>query len=119
MSLFSTDSGPQNASASSGAGGFAVYFDGTSSRRRLVTLEFNDRLEITEYEHTLAAWSYADIRRADSPSGTLRVTCLAAPALARLEIRDAAGSTGPISRCSPLASKISGRGSMPRTLGSA
>ena len=66
------DSGPQNASASSGAGGFAVYFDGTSSRRRLVTLEFNDRLEIIEYEHTLAVWSYADIRRADSGPGTLR-----------------------------------------------
>ena len=31
---------------------------------------------------------YADIRRADSPSGTLRVTCLTAPSLARLEIRD-------------------------------
>src|SRR6266436_3321312 len=42
------DSGPQNTSASSGASGFAIYFDGTSSRRRLVTLEFNDRLEIRD-----------------------------------------------------------------------
>src|SRR5260370_16939823 len=90
MSIFSMDSGPQNPSASSGASGFAIYFDGTSSRRRLVTLEFSDRLEIREYEHTLAAWSYADVRLADSPSGTLRVTCLTAPELARLEIRDAA-----------------------------
>ena len=117
MSLFSTDSGPQNASASSGAGGFAVYFDGTSSRRRLVTLEFNDRLEITEYEHTLAAWSYADIRRADSPSGTLRVTCLAAPALARLEIRDAAVAAELISRCTQLDENIPGRRGVARVVG--
>jgi Zn-dependent protease with chaperone function len=117
MSLFSTDSGPQNASASSGAGGFAVYFDGTSSRRRLVTLEFNDRLEITEYEHTLAAWSYADIRRADSPSGTLRVTCLAAPALARLEIRDAAVAAELISRCTQLDENIPGRRGVARIVG--
>ena len=30
---------------------------------------FADRLEIDEDEQTLAAWAYADIRRADSPSG--------------------------------------------------
>src|SRR5216683_5154185 len=102
MSIFPMDSGPQNASASSGAGGFAIYFDGTSSRRRLVTLEFNERLEIIEYERTLAAWSYADIHRADSPSGTLRVTCMTAPALARLEIRDSAVAAELISRCTKL-----------------
>src|SRR5260370_33931148 len=92
------DSGPQNASASPGAGGSAIYFDGMSSRRHLVTLAFNDGLELQEDGHTLAAWSFADIRRADSPSGALRVTCLTAPALARLEIRDAAvcpGATAP------------------------
>ena len=66
----------------------ATYFDGTSSRRRAVTLQFSDRLEIIEGEQTLAAWDYADIRRADSPSGMLRLGCLSAPALARLEVRD-------------------------------
>ena len=110
-------SGPQNASASSGAGGFAVYFDGTSSRRRLVTLELNGRLEINEYERTLAAWSYADIRRADSPSGTLRVTCLSAPALARLEIRDAAVAAELISRCTQLDENIPGRRGVARIVG--
>ena len=54
----------------------ATYFDGTSSRRRAVTLHFADRLEISEDEQTLAAWDYADIRRADSPSGMLRLGCL-------------------------------------------
>src|SRR3982074_2041968 len=109
MSIFSMDSRPQNASTSSGASGFAIYFDGASSRRRLVTLEFNDRLEIREYEHTLAAWSYTDVRLADSPSGTLRVTCLTAPALARLEIRDAAVAAEMVSRCTRLDENFPGR----------
>ncbi len=111
------DSGPQNTSASSGAGGFAVYFDGTSSRRRLVTLEFNDRLEIIEYEHTLAVWSYADIRRADSPSGTLRATCLTAPGLARLEIRDSAVAAELVARCTKLDENIPGRRGVARIVG--
>ena len=111
------DSGPQNASASSGAGGFAIYFDGSSSRRRLVTLELNDRLEIIEYERTLAAWSYADIRRADSPSGTLRATCLTAPGLARLEIRDSAVAAELISRCTKLDENIPGRRGIARIVG--
>ena len=68
----------------------ATYFDGTSSRRRAVTLHFADRLEIIEHEQTLAAWDYADIRRADSPSGMLRLGCPTASALARLEVRDSA-----------------------------
>src|SRR5713226_2774727 len=111
------DSGPQNASASPGAGGSAIYFDGTSSRRRLVTLAFNDGLELQEDGHTLAVWSFADIRRADSPSGALRVTCLTAPALARLEIRDAAVATKLISRCARLDENIPGRHGIARIVG--
>src|ERR1700730_4800265 len=103
------DSGPQHASPSPGAGGSAIYFDGTSSRRRLVTLAFNDGLELHEDGHTLAAWSFADIRRADSPSGTLRVTCLTAPALARLEIRDAAMADALAARSSHLDDNVPGR----------
>ena len=72
----------------------AAYFDGTSSRRRAVTLHCSDRLEIIEDEQTLAVWDYADIRRADSPSGMLRLGCLTAPALARLEVRDNALGEG-------------------------
>src|SRR6202171_5995752 len=111
------DSGPQNASPSPGAGGSAVFFDGTSSRRRLLTLAFNDGLELHEDGHTLAAWSFADIRRADSPSGTLRVTCLTAPALARLEIRDAAVAAELISRCARLDKNIPGRHGTARIVG--
>jgi Zn-dependent protease with chaperone function len=111
------DNGPQNASPSPGAGGSAIYFDGTSSRRRLVTLAFNDGLELHEDGHTLAAWSFADIRRADSPSGALRVTCLTAPALARLEIRHAAVAAELISRCARLDENIPGRHGTARIVG--
>src|SRR3989440_1573742 len=87
----------------------AVFFDGMSSRRRTVALAFGDQLEISEDERPLAAWDYADIRRADSPSGTLRLTCLTAPALARLEIRDAAVAAELTSRCTRLDENMPGR----------
>ncbi|SDT02590.1 M48 family metallopeptidase [Bradyrhizobium canariense] len=96
------DSGPQDVSAPSRPDASAIYFDGKSSRRRLVTLAFKDQLELSEPSETATTWPYADIRRADSPPGTLRLTCLTAPALARLEIRDAAVAAELISRCNRL-----------------
>jgi Zn-dependent protease with chaperone function len=96
------DSVPVNASASSGPSASTVYFDGKSSRRRLVTLAFKDQLEINEQAETVVVWPYADIRRADGPSGTLRLTCICAPVLARLEIRDAAVAADLISHCTQL-----------------
>jgi Zn-dependent protease with chaperone function len=96
-------------SASSGPADPAIYFDGTSSRRRLVTLAFKDRLELSEPSEATIAWSYADIRRVDGPPGTLRLSCLTAPALARLEIRDAAVAAELISRCSRLDENSPGR----------
>jgi Zn-dependent protease with chaperone function len=93
------DNDPTHDTAAFLPGGSAVYFDGTSSRRHAVTLGFHDRLEINADHRTLAGWSYADIRRADSPSGILRLSCLTAPVLARLEIRDATIAAELISRC--------------------
>jgi Zn-dependent protease with chaperone function len=90
-----------------------IYFDGLSNRRRLVTLAFGDQLELAEPAQTPVKWSYADIRRADSPSGTLRVTCLAAPALARLEIRDPAVAAELTSRCPRLDENAPGKGIAP------
>ena len=89
--------------------GAATYFDGASSRRRAVMLRFSDRLEIIEQEQILAAWAYADVRRADSPSGMLRLGCLTAPALARLEVRDAALAADLVSRCGRLDDNTPGR----------
>jgi len=90
-------------------GGSAIYFDGTSSRRCAVSLHFRDRLEIDDDARALAAWSYADIRRADSPPQLLRVMCLAGPALARLEIRDVAVAAEVTSRCGHLDDNAPGR----------
>jgi len=87
----------------------AVYFDGTSSRRRTVALHFSDRLDITEHEQVLASWTYDDIRRMDSPSGMLRLGCLTAPALARLEVRDSALSAELVSRCARIDENTPGR----------
>jgi Zn-dependent protease with chaperone function len=86
--------------ASHEEGGTAVFFDGMSSRRRVVHLAFADVLEIREDGVAPVRWAYADIRQADSPAGLLRVSCLSAPALARLEIRDAA-LAAELTRCCP------------------
>jgi Zn-dependent protease with chaperone function len=85
--------------ASQEQGTSAVYFDGTSSRRRVVRLAFADQLEIREDGAAPVRWAYADIRQADSPVGTLRVNCVSAPPLARLEIRDAALAAELTQRC--------------------
>ncbi|MDA9525171.1 metalloendopeptidase [Bradyrhizobium sp. CCBAU 11434] len=82
----------------------AIFFDGLSSRRRQVTLTLGNALEIAELSDVQASsavthWAYDDIRRADSPAGILRLTSTSAPALARLEIRDAAFGAGLIARC--------------------
>jgi Zn-dependent protease with chaperone function len=82
--------------------GSAIFFDGMSNRRRTVVIAFDEQFGISEEETIIARWAYADIRRVDCPSGILRVTCLSAPALARIEIRDAALAAALISRCGRL-----------------
>jgi Zn-dependent protease with chaperone function len=95
----------------------SIYFDGTSSRRHTVTLRFDDWLEINADQDGLAAWPYADIRRADSPSGMLRLSCVTAPVLARLEIRDAAVATELTSRCTHLDENFPDRRGIARIVG--
>ena len=111
------DSNPAPAAAPSTPGDSAIYFDGTSSRRHTVTLAYNGALRITEDGQQLAAWPYADIRRADSQSGTLRLSCLTAPALARLQIRDPALAAELISRCSRLDEGVPGKGGAGKIVG--
>ena len=103
------DSGLESTSESSAPAGAALFFDGKSSRRRLVTVSFEDQLEIHQPAETTTDWPYADIRRADSPPGVLRLTCLSAPALARLEIRDAALAAELMSHCPRLDEHVPGR----------
>ena len=80
----------------------AVFFDGTSSRRWIVDLVFTEQLEIRAEGLHSASWAYADIRRVDAAPGVLRVSCLGAPALARLEIRDAPLADQLTKRCPRL-----------------
>lgn len=87
-----------------------IYFDGASSQRRIVTLAFGEALDIAEDGTLRARWPYDDIRQPDSPVGTLRVNCLSAPALARLEVRDRMLAAELISRCRRLGeSRTDGR----------
>jgi Zn-dependent protease with chaperone function len=110
MALMSPVSEPQPAMLP-GPGGVApgFYFDGTSSMRHAVVLRLGDRLEILLDDLIVAAWSYAGIRRADSAHGTLRVSCLTAPVLARLEIRDGAAAAELIARCPQLDANTIGK----------
>lgn len=98
-----------NDAPKSPAGGSEIFFDGKSNQRRAVTLHFAERLEIRDGDTVLAAWAYADIRRADGPSGMLRLSSLTAPALARLEVRDAAIAADLVSRCATLDENMPGR----------
>src|SRR5215475_3160309 len=94
-----------------------VYFDGTSNRRHIATLAFSDALEIAVDGEIKARWAYADIRRADSAPGTLRVFCQSAPPLARIEIRDAALAAELTSRAVNLDEHHLGRRGVAKIIG--
>src|SRR5215470_2233013 len=98
-------------------GGAVIYFDGTSSRRHAATLAFTDALEIAVDGETKARWAYADIRRADSAPGTLRVFCQSALPLARIEIRDAALAAELTSRAVHLDEHHLGRRGVAKIIG--
>ena len=57
----------------------------------------------------MAAWDYADVRRADTPSGMLRLGCPTVSALARLEVRDSALAAELVSRCAKVDENTPGR----------
>jgi Zn-dependent protease with chaperone function len=90
-----------------------VFFDGASSRPRIVNLVFGAALEICEDGAAPVLWAYDDIRQADSPAGMLRVNCLSAPSLARLEIRDNAMAAALVARCAGLhENRLDGRATL-------
>ena len=102
-----SDAGEANSAAQPDPGG--VFFDGLSNRRRSVALKLSDALEIRQDGALLARWAFHDIRRADSPTGLLRLSCLTAPSLARLEIRDAALIAELVARCATLEADLPNR----------
>jgi Zn-dependent protease with chaperone function len=84
--------------AARAATGSGIYFDGISSRRQTVSVALVNQI-VMRSDDNFVSWAYPDIRRVDSPTGSLRVSCLSAPPLARLEIRDAAMAAELIARC--------------------
>jgi Zn-dependent protease with chaperone function len=82
-----------------------------------VRLAVKDQLEISENATTLATWPFADIRRAEGAAGILRLSCVSAPSLARLEIRDPAFAATLILRCPHLNDEAAGRNGVAAIIG--
>jgi Zn-dependent protease with chaperone function len=68
----------------------AIYFDGATNRRHIVALHFGPALELSEDGVAVASWAYDDLRAVDGGPGTLRLKCISALPLARLEVPDPA-----------------------------
>jgi hypothetical protein len=117
MTTAETDSGPEASSAAQQPDIKGVFYDGKTSRRHLVRLTLNDQLAISDGDVVLAAWPFADIRRADSAVGLLRLSCLSAPELARLEIRDQNMARALTERCIHLDDHIAARHSVATIVG--
>lgn len=105
--LMESDTSATNSAATPDPGG--VFFDGLSNRRRVVALKLSDALEIRQGGELLARWAFHDIRRADSPSGLLRLSSVTAPSLARLEIRDPQLIAELVARCDTLEADLPNR----------
>jgi Zn-dependent protease with chaperone function len=80
----------------------AVYFDGRSNRKRSVVLRFSSGLEIVERDTIVATWPYDAIRRADGRPDILRLSCVSALPLARLEVFDDVAKETILARCKSL-----------------
>jgi Zn-dependent protease with chaperone function len=88
----------------------AIYFDGQTSRKRNVSLRFADRLDIVERDSVIAQWPFGEVRRIDGPpGGRMRLGCATAPALARLEVDDAAAKQQILLKCPALEAGHGGR----------
>jgi Zn-dependent protease with chaperone function len=88
----------------------AIFFDGTSNRKRRVSLQMSAALEVVEDGRVVARWPYAAIRRVDSPPERLRVRSIDALPLARVEIEDVATAQALVGRCPSLNADRGGPG---------
>jgi len=86
-----SEDGARNAAAvGSAAVRPAMYFDGVPNREHAVTLKFGPNLELIDDGVAVASWPYDDLRAADGGQGRLRLKCVSALPLARLEVQDPA-----------------------------
>lgn len=95
----------------------AIYFDGASSRKRIVELTFAGGLEMREAGALIATWPYDGVRRAESPPGLLRASSETAPSLARLEVRDRDLAVELIRRCGKFDDRTIGSRGIVRIVG--
>ena len=65
-----------------------IYFDGKTNRKRNVTLRFAGGIEILEDDRIVDIWPFGEVRRVDGPPNLLRLGCVTALPLARLEVAD-------------------------------
>ena len=80
---------PASSAKTSGASAkSATYFDGLTNRRHTVTLVLCSNLDIYENGVGLTYWRYDDLRAVDGGRQMLRLKCVSAPSLARLEVAD-------------------------------
>jgi Zn-dependent protease with chaperone function len=82
--------GTPRAAADGAAASPAIYFDGVTSRKHAVALIFGADLEISEDGVVVASWRFDDLRAIDGGPGGLRLKCVSALPLARLDVSDAA-----------------------------
>lgn len=68
----------------------AIYFDGLTNRRHAVALQLGPTVDLIEGGAALASWHYDDLRSADGGGDRLRLKCVSARPLARLEVTDPA-----------------------------
>ncbi|MBL8589223.1 MAG: M48 family metallopeptidase, partial [Methylobacteriaceae bacterium] len=88
----------------------AIYFDGRTSVRRAVDLAFEpDAITLLEQGAAVAVWRFADLRRADAPRDLLRLSNVAAPELARLEVHDRGLARAVLDRVGPLGATAGSR----------
>lgn len=65
----------------------AVFYDGLTARRRTVMVAIDGEfVTITDNDAVLARWPFGDLRIQGAPTGSLRLSAIGAPDLARLEL---------------------------------
>jgi Zn-dependent protease with chaperone function len=87
----------------------AMYFDGKTNRKRPVTLRIAGGIEIVEQDHLVDIWPFGEVRRADGPPNVLRLACVAALPLARLEITDEVTKSAILAQCAAIDATAPGR----------
>jgi Zn-dependent protease with chaperone function len=87
----------------------AIYFDGRTNRKHHVTLRIAGAIEIVEQDSILDIWPFGEVRRADGPPDVLRIGCVAALPLARLEVSDDATKAAILAQCAAIDATAPGR----------